>query len=331
MYAEVAVRSGPFDLKTELESAGIPVHVLPHRGKWSLPLAARDLAQLCKERKADILHAHLYFPTLTVALSRWLKLWRGVTAATFHNLAYGGANHESMRLNIKRLLGRFLIPRSIDLPQCVSQAVADHYTAAYGLEKISKVYNPIDLELIKGISGERGDAVVLPGRLVHEKGHHDLISAIALMPKPHPPVIFVGGGPMREALEVDARESGVEIKFLGVMPHERALQTVATAGVVVIPSRFEGFGLAALEALALGCPVIATNVGGLPEVLGDVGSIVPAGDVQALSRSLQMALADEEWRSNQFELGPRRAANFSLNVIAEHQIELYKAAMREKK
>jgi len=329
--AEVAVRRGPFDLKTDLESAGIPVHILPRRGKWSLLLAARDLAQLCKERKADILHAHLYFPTITVALSRWLKLWPGVTAATFHNLAYGGANQENMRLNIKRFLGRFLVSRSIDLPQGVSQAVVAHYKAAYGLENITKVYNPIDLELIQGISGERGDAVVLPGRLVQEKGHRELISAIALMPKPHPPVVFVGGGPMLEALEVEARESGVEIIFLGVMSHEAALRTVATARVVVIPSRFEGFGLAALEALALGCPVIATNAGGLPEVLGDVGSIVPAGDVQALSRSLQMALADEEWRSNQSEMGPGRAANFSLSVIAKYQIELYQAAICEKK
>ena len=328
--AEVAVQRGPFDLRQELEYAGIPVHILPHRGKWSLLLAAQDLARLGMERKAHILHAHLYFPTIIVALSRWIKLWRGITAATFHNQAYGGANRAGMRLHLKKCLGRFLISRSIDLPQGVSQAVVNHYTAAYALRDIYKVYNAIDLRVIQGISKERGDAVVLPGRLVQEKGHHDLIAAIAQMPKPHPRVIFVGGGPMREAVEVEARESGVDVTFTGVLPYQKALQVMAAARVVVIPSRFEGFGLTALEAMALGCPVVATTAGGLPEVLGDVGSVVPTGDVQALSKSLQTALADEAWRTRQSEMGPARAAHFSLPVIAKRQIELYKAAMSKK-
>ena len=124
MRAEVVVLRGPLDLQAELKAEGISVHVLPKRGKWALLGAARDLARLAKKRKADILHAHLYFPTLITALTKVLHLFNGVTHASFHNLAYGGANKRTWKLSLRQKIAKFLVLRGIDQPQGVSQASA---------------------------------------------------------------------------------------------------------------------------------------------------------------------------------------------------------------
>lgn len=323
MRAEAVVLRAPFDLKADLEAQGILVHVLPKRGKWALLGSARDLARLARERDADILHAHLYFPTVITALARRLRLFSGVTHASFHNLAYSGANKRTWKLILRQKLAKFLVPRGIDQPQSVSRASASHFASSYGLRNIVVIHNAMEMRKLETIDVSSGDALVLPGRLVQEKGHLDLIAALALLQTPCPPVIFAGDGPLRADLEEKILATGLPITITGRLTYADMLNTVARARLVVIPSRQEGFGLTALEALALGRPVVATTSGGLPEVMGDLGYQVAPADPRSLAAALETVLADPIWMREQEAAGPGQAAQFAVPTIAARQIALY--------
>ena len=323
MRVEVVVLRAHLDLQADLEAEGIAVHLLPKRNKWALLGAARDLARLAAERNADILHAHLYFPTVITALARVLRIFDGVTHASFHNLAYGGANKRTWKLALRQKLAQFLVPRGVDQPQGVSQASADHFAAAYGLRNVVVIHNAIDMQILEVIDVSVGDAVVLPGRLVPEKGHLDMIAALALLRTPCPRVIFAGDGPLRSRLEDEIRFAGLPITITGRLPYPDMLKTVAAARLVVIPSHYEGFGLTALEALALGRPIVASTAGGLPEVMGNLGYQVAPADPLALAQAMNAALVDPNWMRAQEAAGPGQAAQFAVTTIAARQIALY--------
>lgn len=327
---ELAVQHPPLELKVDLEALGIKVHILPKRRKWALFGASRDLSRLAHKQDVDVVHAHLYFPTIITAIACWFGMFQGASHATFHNLAYLGANKRTWKLALRRLLAGFLVRRGIDRPQAVSQVSADHYMQAYGLRNIIVIHNAIDFSLLSAVNALQGDALVLPGRMVPEKGHMDLIVALGQMSAPYPPVIFAGDGPLRQQLEEEIAKAGLPITVTGRLPYTKMLATIAAARLVIIPSRYEGFGLTALEALALGKPVIASTAGGLSEVMGNLGRSVPPGDHAALRQAINEALVDVDWIKSQKIMGPAHAAQFAVSTIAARQIALYQQTHSEK-
>ena len=96
---------------------------------------------------------------------------------------------------------------------------------------------------------------------------------------------------------------------------------------LVMPSRTEGFGLPALEAMARGCPVVVSGAGALPEVVGDAGVIVPPGDPDALAGALAALVADDDRRRQLSEAGRKRAAEFSWTACVEGHRAAYRAAL----
>jgi glycosyltransferase involved in cell wall biosynthesis len=92
---------------------------------------------------------------------------------------------------------------------------------------------------------------------------------------------------------------------------------------LVYPSRYEGFGLPVLEAMAVGCPVIASRAGALPEVVGDAGILVAPGDSEALSREMARVAGDAALRSELARKGRARAAQFTWRRTAERTLEAY--------
>ena len=99
------------------------------------------------------------------------------------------------------------------------------------------------------------------------------------------------------------------------------------AVALAVPSRTEGFGLPALEAMARGCPVVASDAGALPEVVGDAGVLVPAGDPDALAGALAGLLADDGRRQAMGDAGRRRAARFTWAACVDGHVAAYRAAL----
>ncbi len=117
------------------------------------------------------------------------------------------------------------------------------------------------------------------------------------------------------------------IRQLGTVD-ERTLDALYRRALVcAVPSRYEGFGLPALEAMARGCPVVASNATSLPEVVGSAGTLVPVGDVESLARALVEVAEDREVRDRMAELGRARAAGFTWQGSAHAHAAAYAAAL----
>jgi N-acetyl-alpha-D-glucosaminyl L-malate synthase BshA len=154
----------------------------------------------------------------------------------------------------------------------------------------------------------------------------DVVRAFAGIRRQIPSVlVFVGDGPERPAAETLAEELGLlpDVRFLGKV--DAVADLLRCADLFMLPSNSESFGLAALEALACGVPVIATNVGGLPDVVTDgvTGALVPVGDTEALaSRSLAL-LRDPARLAATRRACVASAARYSADLIVPRYEELY--------
>ncbi len=170
------------------------------------------------------------------------------------------------------------------------------------------------------------------GRLIPIKGHLVLLRALAQARARVPGLVLdvAGRGPLEPALKAYAKELGVAdaVRFLGfVSPVQTAIENAA---IVVVPSLGEGFGMVALEAMERERPVIASSVGGLPEIVADgvTGLVVPSADAEALADAI-VALADDLTRAAEMgRAGRERAlAEFTPERCVERIEALYARAL----
>jgi phosphatidylinositol alpha-mannosyltransferase len=161
------------------------------------------------------------------------------------------------------------------------------------------------------------------GRLdVFHKGIDTLLEAIAMIATRLPSIELriAGRGPVdRISALVDTAGLANNVRVLGAVSDAERDELLATAAIQIMPSRFEGFGLAAAEAMAAGVPLIATDVGSLPEVLDPPrgGRLVPASDPVALASAIEDLLADDDARALLSESARRSARRFDWDAVAE--------------
>jgi len=117
------------------------------------------------------------------------------------------------------------------------------------------------------------------------------------------------------------------VEFTGRVDDAALAELYRQAAVMVFPSRYEGFGLPALEAMACGCPVIASDRASLPEVVGDAALRVDPDDVEAMAAALRRVLGDARLRSELRRRGLARAAGLSWDLTAERTLAVYAAAV----
>jgi glycosyltransferase involved in cell wall biosynthesis len=219
----------------------------------------------------------------------------------------------------------------------VSEDTRRAYRAQGYPDRIEVVYNGIDLdgrEPAGTLRAELGlpDGAPLVGevaRLCDVKGQRELIQALAELPGAW--LVLFGrdleqGGAFQAGLERTAAELGVgdRVVFAGHRPD--APRLVGDLDVLVLPSWTEGLPVAVLEAMAQRRPVVATPVGGTPEVVadGETGLLVPPRDPAALAAAIRELLADPERRRRMGEAGYRRAAErFSAEAMTKRLLELY--------
>jgi glycosyltransferase involved in cell wall biosynthesis len=203
-------------------------------------------------------------------------------------------------------------------------------------ERVSVLPNPApdvpampSRDELRGELGVSGAVLVFAGRLGPQKALGVALDALAGLDD----VTFVvaGDGPERAALERRAAELGLDsrVRFLGSVPRERVLRLFRAADASVLPSAWENFPHTVVEALAVGCPVIATAVGGVPEVVrdGENGLLVPSRDPAALRAAITRFVHDDELR---VRLSAAAAASVAgsteASVFGEIEAELERAA-----
>lgn len=190
----------------------------------------------------------------------------------------------------------------------ISQAVLDDLNRVYGVpkNKMELVYNklkdPLREKLFLSSQPDSRRRIICPARIWPVKGQDVLIKAVALLKPSFPDltVQFAGGGGMLPYCKELAEKLGVEKNcyFPGTLGHNDFMKEITLAWFAVLPSRSEGLGWAILESMALGVPVIASKVGGIPEVIrdGQDGFLVPPDDPAALAEKMKILLSNPELR-----------------------------------
>ena len=228
---------------------------------------------------------------------------------------------------------------------CALLAEADHITACsrhtlddleewYGQPlgpRAQVVYNGIDLSSF-------ADPVPYPhprpyvlgiGRHVPQKGFDVLLKAFALSNQVSHDLLLAGEGPERPNLECLAADLGLgdRVCFVGRAARPLAVSLFAGCSFFVLPSRLEPQGIVNLEAMAAGKAVLASNVGGVPEIVrdGEKGLLVPAEGVPALAQAITRLAADAPLRQKLGAAGRERAGAFDWDAIAEQYLDIYRA------
>jgi glycosyltransferase involved in cell wall biosynthesis len=169
----------------------------------------------------------------------------------------------------------------------------------WGLDsrRLHVVPNPAPSECVPASTERRG--LVFAGRLTRQKAMHVALDALAYVPSAA--LTIIGDGPDRARLEQHAHDAGLNgrVRFVGSLPREEVLEALAGAEAAVLSSDWENFPHAAVEALAAGTPMVATSVGGVPEVVADGvnGLLVPPGSPEAFGSALQRLLDSPELRT----------------------------------
>ena len=220
----------------------------------------------------------------------------------------GGPQDRFFRATRNRALGN---ARHVFCPSAYLRDVA----FGWGLDpaRVSVLPNPAPevpplppRDELRGELGFAESTLVFAGRLGPQKALGVLLRALVDVPGIR--LAVAGDGPERGPLERRAHELGLDsrVSFLGVVPRERVLRLFRAADASVLSSAWENFPHTVVEALAVGCPVIATAVGGVPEVVsdGENGLLVPPGDPTALAAAITRFFDEDELRAKLASAAP---------------------------
>ena len=176
------------------------------------------------------------------------------------------------------------------------------------------------------------------GRLEYEKGVHEVIAALPRIRRTHPgtTLTIAGDGTQQDWLVEVARKHKVLrcVRFVGRVDHDELLRLMHRADAAVLPSHYEPFGIAALEAAAAGIPLVTSNVGGLGEAVidGETGVSFPPRDVAALAAAVRRVLDDPVAAQRRARAARERlTSDFDWHTVAAETAQVYLAAKRHER
>ena len=293
--------------------------------------------KICRKFRPDVIHAHWPFPHAYIALGA-AKLFRIPLVLNFH-----GA--ELLLIRKKKWVKPLL-------KFAIGQAQAVFANSSFTAGKIKALRN-VDVEWSPyGTTLESGNAsgdeiaphpingkfkILFVGRHIERKGICYLIEAAKYLPRDQFEIRIVGVGDLTDKLKTQATEvsttpDAAEIIFTGKLSPEELANEYKTANVFTLPAIVdskgdtEGLGVVLIEAMELGLPVVASNVGGIPDVVVDgvSGILVPEKDPQALANAYTRLAADPELLKQLLTGAQKRIAEcFTWGKIVERQIAVY--------
>jgi glycosyltransferase involved in cell wall biosynthesis len=295
-----------------------------------------NLFLFLKRKKIDILNVHLFISgTIGRVFGRLLKI--PCVIHTTHNIMY-----PRVEPIINRLLEKYTDAIVVD-----SNAVKNKLiNAGQKAQKISVIYNGIDEKEFDQscnslITRQKFD--IPPGDIVigniagfqYYKGHDFLLDVFEKLHvgKKRIHLMLIGDGELRQQLELKVENLDIQdrVHFLGM--REDISSLIKTMDIMFHPSRWEGFGIVLAEAMYCGIPVVASDRGGIPEVVKHevCGFIHPFGDINAFVKSISLLINDEPLRLR-FSINGRVRVKekFTMKKMTENYSEIYKAILRGK-
>lgn len=338
-------RSGP--LKEKFENLIIPTRVIGMRHTYQLS-PYNELVDFIQTEKFDIVHTNL-IRTDIIGRFAAKKANVPVIVTTEHGIHTWGVRGKLVAAIVKRL---YL--HTVKFTDCII-AVSDYVRESLlkeGVppEKVIRIYNGVDLERFVPVSLEEkkeffkylsereiNHLIGGVGHLITLKGHSYFIQAIPKILQKHPNslFVFVGEGPLQQQLIAEVSQLGLteHVRFLGRLSAITP-RVIAALDVLVQPSLTESFGLVVAEALACGVPVVATDVGGLPEIVqeGVNGFMVEPRNPEAIAEKVIWLLDHKEEARQMGERGREICRQkFDINSTVQQYYETYKSLLARKK
>ncbi len=317
----------------QMAAAGVAVQQLPIRGNLDFNLY-NQLTQWFRKSGLDAVHTHLIHADLHGVLA--------ARRAGIKHVFMTGHNDDPFRRRLLiRLMQRWLW-RRVDKGIAISEAIRAFQIKVEGApaNHVTTIRYGIDLSRSRVGEGARAvtrqelglpdQAPVLGSvcRLVEQKGVSDALRAFwqvsRQMADAH--YVIIGDGPLRQSLQAQADGYGLShrIHFLGWREDAHAL--MAAFDALIVPSRWEGFGLVVLEAMAAKVPVIASRISALPEIIldGETGKLIPPGDIQGLAQAMIDICMYPAQAHLLGEAGRRRAeTEFSAEQMIDRTLQFY--------
>jgi len=319
----------------QLKREGFEVVALGKRGRVDSAMVRR-LVRLLGERRPDVAHCSVFTANLWGRIAGKLA---GVPVLIAHEQSAVSLENWRRRW-IDRVLSRFTF-RVL----AVSDDLRRRVIAEEGISpgRVEVLYNAIDCDEIEraaaaplaALPGREGFRVGVVGRLERRKDHLTLVRAAARVVReiPHAAFLLVGDGPDRPVVEREIARLGLEenVRLLG--ERDDVPRLLHAFDLYVLSSITEGLSLSILEAMAAGRAIVATRVGGNPELLDDGGAgvLVPARDPEAMADAVARLLRDPEQRRT---LGARARARarevFDVHRVARRLEGIYERALEER-
>jgi glycosyltransferase involved in cell wall biosynthesis len=315
-------------LEASLQAAGVPLHATHVTKLYSL----RQVPRLKKLMQCyDVVHVHLFPAQLWAVLAASQMNRRIALVTTEHN------TWNARRRWWLRPFDAWMYP-NFERIACNSEATAQELVRwCPGIAaKVQVIANGIPLETFETAQPAElpyvPDCVmrlVFVARLEPQKDHRTILRALTAVPRVQ--LLLVGDGPLREELQHLARLLGIagRVTFLGRRNDVAGI--LKASDIYVHSTTSDGFGIAACEAMAVGLPVIASDVPGLAQVVGPAGVLFPPGDDRALARELQALLSSPKRRQEMCDAGRRRAQCFSIEKTVDGCIEMYQSVLSGKR
>jgi len=291
------------EIAAELVRKGTRLRILALKSYYN-PLTIVFLARLLIKSRISILHTHGYFAGTFGRLAAILA-GTPIVIAHVHTTYYGFSRRNRL---IEKFLAHFT-----DRIVCVSRAVRKFVV---DVEKINPartcvIYNAarvsdspdlaerVENERLQLDIAEKDFVAISVASLAPHKGHRVLLDAAGAVLREYPEfkLLIVGAGPMRAALEAQAKKTGISDRTIFTGLREDVFPLLKIAHIFILAStEREGLGIALVEAMAAGLPLIGTRLGGIPEVIEENvnGLLVPPGDAVALAAAISKLLHSKE-------------------------------------
>ncbi|HEY86270.1 MAG TPA: glycosyltransferase family 4 protein [Chloroflexi bacterium] len=289
--------------------------------------------------KPDVIHAHHVWVTPYVARKTGLPY-----IISCHGTDLMGFK-EGLRYQEMALIGA----QNASSVIAISRQVKADAEAAYQLsgDKVPLIWNGFGAEHFKllpdatkeavladfGLTGADKPLISFVGKFTDFKGIDVLLKSAAIYEKelPGAQTLLVGGGQLWDEMRALRDELGLQgVRFLGHQPQDQVARVYNAADVSVAPSRIEPFGLVAVEALACGTPVVATNAGGLPDFINEeVGALVPMEDPESLASAIIYEIKNGTKQTKGVYANQYAFENFTWSQQVARMVKLYKDAIKK--
>ncbi|MBU2541470.1 MAG: glycosyltransferase [Candidatus Omnitrophica bacterium] len=322
-YPVVYCLSEKGQIGSEIEKIGVKVRALKKDIHLFNVSIIYDLIRIFKHEKPDAIHTNLFFPNVFGRLAAKLARVKTVIT-TLHNPDYSFEDNGKMRFKIRKAIDKGSARFSKTSFIAVSEFVKNDFLKQLKFNNTEVIYNYIDVESFKSRDslkikekrdelGFRSEDVLIlnVGRLHPQKGQLYLLEAFNLASKDNPrlKLIIIGKGNLEEELKNKVTDSSLKERVMFLEDRRDIAEIMAASDIFVFPSLYEGFGIALVEAMAVGLPIIASDIDSLKEIVSDrkEAILVQKQNPKILADAISELVRDEKLRRHLGENARKKA------------------------